>query len=82
MIFKNIDMINIDNIFHNYLVKQTFLSKMLKKFSKFYSPLPLGEGLGVRAKFDYIFFIASFHHLENIEKRLEVLKKTKSLLKS
>jgi SAM-dependent methyltransferase len=81
-IFKNIDIINVDNIFHNYLVKQTFLSKMLKKFSKFYSPLPLGEGLGVRAKFDYIFFIASFHHLENIEKRLEVLKKTKSLLKS
>lgn len=31
-------------------------------------------------KFDYIFFIASFHHLENIEGRLEVLEKSFNLL--
>jgi len=32
-------------------------------------------------KFDYIFFIASFHHLDNLEDREDVLKKAKSLLK-
>jgi len=32
-------------------------------------------------KFDYIFFIASFHHLDNISDRINVLKKAKSLLK-
>lgn len=31
-------------------------------------------------KFDYIFFIASFHHLDNINDRLLVLKKVKKLL--
>jgi len=31
-------------------------------------------------KFDYIFFIASFHHLDNISDRINVLKKAKSLL--
>jgi SAM-dependent methyltransferase len=37
------------------------------------------DKLGWR-KFDYIFFIASFHHLENIEYRLDVLNKAKDLL--
>jgi SAM-dependent methyltransferase len=32
-------------------------------------------------KFDYIFFIASFHHLDSLENRLKVLKKAKNLLK-
>ncbi len=32
-------------------------------------------------KFDFIFFIASFHHLDKIEDRLEVLNKVKNLLK-
>jgi hypothetical protein len=31
-------------------------------------------------KFDYIFFIASFHHLQTIEERLEVLNKARELL--
>lgn len=31
-------------------------------------------------KFDYIFFIASFHHLEKMEDRISVLKKAKKLL--
>lgn len=31
-------------------------------------------------KFDYIFFIASFHHLDKFENRLEVIKKAKNLL--
>ena len=31
-------------------------------------------------KYDYIFFIASFHHLENIDDRLSVLNKAKNLL--
>ena len=31
-------------------------------------------------KFDYIFFIASFHHLDNIDNRLDVLNKAKDLL--
>jgi len=31
-------------------------------------------------KFDVIFFIASFHHLDNIDNRLETLKKAYSLL--
>lgn len=31
-------------------------------------------------KFDYIFFIASFHHLNNFEYRSEVLEKVKELL--
>jgi ubiquinone/menaquinone biosynthesis C-methylase UbiE len=32
-------------------------------------------------KFDFIFFIASFHHLQTIEERIEVLQKAKDLLK-
>ena len=32
-------------------------------------------------QFDYIFFIASFHHLENFEYRLDVIKKINWLLK-
>lgn len=32
-------------------------------------------------KFDYIFFIASFHHLDSFEKRQEVLRKTYKILK-
>jgi SAM-dependent methyltransferase len=35
----------------------------------------------IEKKFNYIFFIASFHHLDSIETRLEVLKKVKNLLK-
>jgi len=35
----------------------------------------------IKEKFDYIFFIASFHHLNNIEDRLKVLNKAKNLLK-
>ena len=31
-------------------------------------------------KFDFIFFIASFHHLEDLEQRLDVIKKAKKLL--
>lgn len=34
----------------------------------------------IKAKFDAIFFIASFHHLQTIEDRIEVLKKAKNLL--
>lgn len=33
-------------------------------------------------EFDYIFFIASYHHLEFLDDRMEVIKKAKSLLKS
>jgi len=32
-------------------------------------------------KFDFIFFIASFHHLQTIDERLEVFKKARDLLK-
>jgi len=32
-------------------------------------------------KFDVIFFIASFHHLDSFEKRKKVLSETKKLLK-
>jgi ubiquinone/menaquinone biosynthesis C-methylase UbiE len=31
-------------------------------------------------KYDYIFFIASFHHLENSEQRLDTLKKATTML--
>lgn len=31
-------------------------------------------------KFDFIFFIASFHHLQTIDERIEVLQKAKNLL--
>jgi len=31
-------------------------------------------------KFDFVFFIASFHHLQTIEERLEVLQKAEKLL--
>jgi 2-polyprenyl-3-methyl-5-hydroxy-6-metoxy-1,4-benzoquinol methylase len=31
-------------------------------------------------KFDSIFFIASFHHLQTIDERIEVLRKVKKLL--
>jgi hypothetical protein len=34
----------------------------------------------VNEKFDYIFFIASFHHLDNINYRKNVLKKASKLL--
>lgn len=33
-------------------------------------------------KFDFIFFIASFHHLQTINERIEVLQKAKNLLKN
>jgi hypothetical protein len=36
----------------------------------------------IKSKFDVIFFIASFHHLESIENRLSVLKQTYDLLES
>lgn len=36
----------------------------------------------IKDKFDNIFFLASFHHLDTIEKRLEVLKKTYSILEN
>jgi SAM-dependent methyltransferase len=35
----------------------------------------------IRDEFDYIFFIASFHHLDNLDNRMNVLKKVKRLLK-
>ncbi len=41
--------------------------------------LDLGK---IDKKFDYIFFIASFHHLDNLEDREKVLKKAKDLLKT
>ncbi len=34
----------------------------------------------ITKKFDYIFFIASFHHLDNLDDRLEVLEKAYKLL--
>lgn len=34
----------------------------------------------LESKFDAIFFIASFHHLQTLEDRIEVLKKAKNLL--
>ncbi len=34
----------------------------------------------INEKFDYIFFIASFHHLDNIDSRKEVLEKASKLL--
>lgn len=34
----------------------------------------------IESKFDAIFFIASFHHLQTLEDRIEVLKKAKNLL--
>ncbi len=34
----------------------------------------------IKNKFDYIFFIASFHHLDDLESRLEVLRKAYNLL--
>ncbi len=34
----------------------------------------------IKDRFDYIFFIASFHHLNNLEDRLLVLEKSKKLL--
>ncbi len=35
----------------------------------------------IAEKFDYIFFIASFHHLQTIKERIKVLKQIKNLLK-
>lgn len=35
----------------------------------------------INSKFDFIFFIASLHHLNTTEKRLQVLSKVKTLLK-
>jgi hypothetical protein len=34
----------------------------------------------INYKFDYIFFIASFHHLSNLQDRINVLKKAYNLL--
>jgi len=34
----------------------------------------------IKKKYDFIFFIASFHHLKNLEERLKVLQKTSKLL--
>ncbi|MFA5916843.1 MAG: class I SAM-dependent methyltransferase [Candidatus Gracilibacteria bacterium] len=39
------------------------------------------RGFSTIKNFDYIFFIASFHHLHTIEERLEVLKQAKNLIK-
>jgi hypothetical protein len=34
----------------------------------------------IKSKFDVIFFVASFHHLENVEDRRKVLKQAYDLL--
>ncbi len=46
--------------------------------------IPLSKSFPPREKdlFDYIFFIASFHHLDNLKDRFKVLKKAKKLLKN
>jgi len=36
----------------------------------------------IKEKFDFIFFIASFHHLKNIEERKKVIEYSKKLLKT
>ena len=43
-------------------------------------PLSKSFSLGGKDLFDYIFFIASFHHLDNLQNRIEVLKKAYNLL--
>lgn len=53
------------NLHHNY----TFLEVDMLNLYK------------IEEKFDFIFFIASFHHLKNIEEREKVLDYTKNLLK-
>lgn len=60
----------------NYREKDFAVLDMLELTSPL-APLLGGEG----NKFDFIFFIASFHHLDSLEKREEVLKQAKKLLK-
>lgn len=56
----------------------------LKKLDIISSPARgrLGGGWWEPNLFDYIFFIASFHHLKTIEERIKVLKQAKNLLKT
>jgi SAM-dependent methyltransferase len=62
---------------HNFqVIDMLDLQKLQNKSSS-----PDRGMLGGSQLFDYIFFIASFHHLHTIEERLEVLKQTKNLLK-
>ncbi len=75
--------ININNI--NYLwidLSRELIEQAKKNFpNKNFKHLNMLEIDKIKEKFDYIFFIASFHHLENIYDRKIVLKKSYSLLK-
>ncbi len=57
--------------------EENFLVLDMEKLPPILAFPPKGER---NKKFDYIFFIASFHHLDSLEKREEVLKKTRELL--
>ncbi len=73
--FSNFDYLWID--ISSELLKE---AKGLSLFSNFLE-LDMREIDTLGRQFDYIFFIASFHHLYNLSDRIEVLKKVKKLLK-
>lgn len=65
------------------LLSQAQIDTKLQKFSPtwIYGDMRESESLlAPRAPFDACFFIASFHHLENYDERVNVLKQIKKLL--
>ena len=74
---------DIENIWYLWVdLSEKMLENARKNFTdKNFLKLNMLDLDEIDEKFDYIFFIASFHHLDNLDDRLEVLKKAKNLLK-
>lgn len=73
-IYKNIDYTWVD--LSDWLIRE---AQDLHPENKFYKVDMLNLS-GIEEKFDYIFFIASFHHLNSTKDRKKVIKNTKKLL--
>ena len=60
----------------NWLIEEA--KKIYPKFN--FLELDMVKIDKIKEKFDFVFFIASFHHLKSYDSRLEVLKKVYNLL--
>lgn len=70
------------NFYYTWIDNSNEMLKEAKKQYKSYEFIKQSmENLSINKKYDLIFFIASFHHLDSIEKRLNTLEKIKRLTK-
>lgn len=78
------ELLNNNIVFSNYLwidLSSFLLNEAKKNFLDYdFFELDMNQIDKIDKKFDVIFFIASFHHLDNFESRLDVLKKAYNLL--